>query len=1450
MAHRLLGFFLFVSIAVSHGNATAYNTCPGKNDVFINAGGENFDDFRCDWAGKYYSSLSERVVHRNSKMTGKCAHQYQTSRTSSTNLVYTIPVPHNPTDKCYVLLMFREVERDFSVGDRVFSITINNKLIDADFDILNNAKFGQPFILNAGSFEAENNLIKITLSPVSGKPIISGIGIQGDKPNKLVGDTGLKSCAAPTAEPSAVTASNPCPSSNDLAINVGSIERSEGFRCDTGAYASESKFFSIAKPKNNQKRCVSQYFSMRYTAKATDTLSFHLPVPTGKYNVQLGFTEMQGKRNGERLFDVIVNKKLIATAVDVVAKVGPNAPYNIAFTIMAKMNLIDIEIVPRKGNAMLSSIIVSSLSSTKANALARSTGLTRCAALGTKAFVPSVSGTKNRFSSYVATCPEPGDFFINAGGANTDENYRCDIDGFFAAPGAIAFPHRQSKRTIEPIFKGVGCIDQYKTHRFAPKGDLIYTVPVAPGKYSVLLMFLENWEKAVKGTRLFTITVNNQTLLNEHGSPRFDIYDLAGGYNIPYVVKAPKVATEGPITVVIGRVPGKNNPFIAGIGIRGEGATEVLGTAGLQSCSNPHQGTPKKVRDLCAQKRTAKIDFTNDTAAHAVSGGPYHVTDYDKTLKQTVELDGTGSHSHSTEGEQVHVITNWLWSWRDPGNSLADSSGFVTMAGPTPQPKFPLGVTKLTLEVVDTACNRAIDRTTVTVHEAAKQGAYCYFYDLGESESERMPIPKNLLEGSRPTFAKNVGDINFKSMQDFSRLNIPFTDNSFAVRCCFSVTKDTEADIPYKISSNGIIEVYRDKKLVHSSMKYGEDMVTVSSGVGKGIRKWEVLYFRKENTPARMKFLDAKEVALPAFTVRHDAASIIPVLISISRTSGFAGNDIVLKGTGFHNGVQVKFGDEIAQTLDVKATEVTVRVPPKSHAQSTVDVVVITNAGVSNGIVFMYGLSKHPCSEIGFYQDTFKKGGKNLELVGITVCKYGPDGRLYFGSLFNGIFSISHDKNLMITQECRKKLPGKLQRSILGITFDPSDKEIKMYFTTSTYEWKGKNKSPPKINNYGEGWTNGKVQSITSKPGGCFNDDIKDVITGLPVSAHDHSTNWIEITPDGKLLISVGGFTNGGIVHPSFGGDPENLLSSAILECPKSGYDIKWTDYSNPAKSRLVPPRKGQTPCTLYASGLRNSFGGLYHSNGEVYATDNGANPFYGDFSTDCNGGKVSSRHDDDLLFKVQKGKCHGHPNHTRAKLLGKPEQCVYRSRKCVQPMKKLPSSTNGIIDYRSNLFLGEMKGNLLFSEFVGGGTGFVGRVILDDDGNSKQYFRNFQADSGLALAEGPRGELVMARVHKRTFLVMRPVCRPAATVTYLIGVHPKRGSWRGGQRVLISGFNFGDTPQAKFGSAYCTDVKFIDNSQFSCITPPGIPNTQVKVVVEGRTGENVPTEGTDFWYW
>ena len=197
--------------------------------------------------------------------------------------------------------------------------------------------------------------------------------------------------------------------------------------------------------------------------------------------------------------------------------------------------------------------------------------------------------------------------------------------------------------------------------------------------------------------------------------------------------------------------------------------------------------------------------------------------------------------------------------------------------------------------------------------------------------------------------------------------------------------------------------------------------------------------------------------------------------------------------------------------------------------------------------------------------------------------------------------------------------------------------------------------------------------------------------------------------------------------------------------------------------------------CTTYATGFRNSMGAVFHTNGFLYATDNGPNIQFGLKSIDCEGGWEAEEYKPDRLIRVVKGESHGHPNIARGHF-GNPEQCVYQSSKCVPPLlDSLKSSTNGVIQYRSNIFDGALKGSLLLSRVSDsvGKTGSLTRVDLNTSGDIKEngVIPNFAEDSGLSLAEGPRGELITARVYKETFLVLSPRRNVHPSSTNFIGI-------------------------------------------------------------------------------
>jgi glucose/arabinose dehydrogenase len=113
---------------------------------------------------------------------------------------------------------------------------------------------------------------------------------------------------------------------------------------------------------------------------------------------------------------------------------------------------------------------------------------------------------------------------------------------------------------------------------------------------------------------------------------------------------------------------------------------------------------------------------------------------------------------------------------------------------------------------------------------------------------------------------------------------------------------------------------------------------------------------------------------------------------------------------------------------------------------------------------------------------------------------------------------------------------------------------------------------------------------------------IIDVITGLPTSGYDHGINGLQFGDNGELYFGIGSHTNGGIpgqLSPTEYKLKENFLSAAInvayVTHPDFDGNIKW---SAPDDGNMIA--KG---IDLFATGLRNPYSIVLHSNGKLYAT-------------------------------------------------------------------------------------------------------------------------------------------------------------------------------------------------------------------------------------------------------
>lgn len=374
-----------------------------------------------------------------------------------------------------------------------------------------------------------------------------------------------------------------------------------------------------------------------------------------------------------------------------------------------------------------------------------------------------------------------------------------------------------------------------------------------------------------------------------------------------------------------------------------------------------------------------------------------------------------------------------------------------------------------------------------------------------------------------------------------------------------------------------------------------------------------------------------------------------------------------------------------------------------------------------------------------------------------TAMELGPDGRLYVATLFGEIHALTIDyASRSFTDEVINTIPVKedSNRLTLGLAIDPESTADDVTLWVSHSSGSTDN----------GGLNSGKVSRLS----GPNLADKEDVITGLPRAIANHATNDIDFGPDGRLYIWQGGNTGAGsannIPESEFKDRPEQALSAALLVA-----DVKKPDFNGDAASPIGEfveefYSRTNSDVQLYATGLRNSYDGVFHSNGNIYAGTNGLGvagtvppvPRLGD-PTDRsittlfgqnpidNPGKQP-----DPLNRIVEGGYYGHPNPYRDEVIFKdgsfqgfnasnipPGHPDY-----IQPFFTLGTnrSPDGIIEYTGESFSGQLKGNLLIANFSQGDN--ISRIGLSDDGllvESQSSLISGFSDP-LPLAMGPEG--------------------------------------------------------------------------------------------------------------
>ena len=360
---------------------------------------------------------------------------------------------------------------------------------------------------------------------------------------------------------------------------------------------------------------------------------------------------------------------------------------------------------------------------------------------------------------------------------------------------------------------------------------------------------------------------------------------------------------------------------------------------------------------------------------------------------------------------------------------------------------------------------------------------------------------------------------------------------------------------------------------------------------------------------------------------------------------------------------------------------------------------------------------------------------------------FGPDNKLYAASIGQGLyrFTVNADGTLSNKEDL-----GYQGMAMIGLVFDKSATagNLKLWVTTTTANF----------NEQGQ-WVSG-ISMLTGPNLAARN----QVFSELPRSLSDHLTNSMAYGPDGRIYVLQGSNQASGDLDNSWGQRGEQLLSAALLVFDPANGQVAAAAAGGGAVSVKTAqggtynPYASTAPLKIYATGIRNAYDLVWHSNGHLYVATNGtaggantpgvtanANGTFTreaaagipgfstvdgtDVTAQCvrrgyTGGSVPPLANQptqrDLLFDVVEGGYYGHPNPTRCEwVLNEGNDPANPPKSAGQGGSKYPLGTkadpnyrgiaydfefnkspNGSIEYKSATFGGQLKGRLVVTRF------------------------------------------------------------------------------------------------------------------------------------------------------
>jgi len=326
---------------------------------------------------------------------------------------------------------------------------------------------------------------------------------------------------------------------------------------------------------------------------------------------------------------------------------------------------------------------------------------------------------------------------------------------------------------------------------------------------------------------------------------------------------------------------------------------------------------------------------------------------------------------------------------------------------------------------------------------------------------------------------------------------------------------------------------------------------------------------------------------------------------------------------------------------------------------------------------------------------------EGVTLTQPTSIDFGPDGRLYVSEVLGRVLAITLSEDGRSAIDVQTLAQPEEFEQVLGLAVEASGD----VYVSDNY-----------INGIGDGPFANRVVRL---PAPDFS-SRETVISGLPVSGHNHGTNDLEFGPDGRLYIAQGGMTSSGA--PS---EPDDSRWLGWDETPLSGA-ILAADVTDPDfDGALVYDTDDATSETnllsgdveVFSPGHRNTFDIEFHSNGHLYSVDNGSSEPV-PASLDCDTLGPPPDNDPDQLNVVTEGNYYGHANRNRGR--SDPTQCENISPFDETPragmLRLIPPSTNSVLEIEAGVFPDAWTGDLLIGWWSGGE---LRRMLLSGDGLS-----------------------------------------------------------------------------------------------------------------------------------